>query len=118
MDKVGWHGVLLFPGVRWVGGVPADSHVQTLKLCQHLHVHRTHACITILPACSMTVTLKTIHDGARRASDDKLLFQLSSAGICTTCLAPTRFRCKYTKGEATDYSSPSHIAPLHVCRKY
>ena len=37
MDKVGRHGVLLFPGVRRVGGVPAHPHVQTLELSAHLH---------------------------------------------------------------------------------
>ena len=37
VDKVRRHGVLLFPGVRRVGGVPAHPHIQSLELSGHLH---------------------------------------------------------------------------------
>ena len=36
VNKVGWHGVLLFPGIRRIAGVPGHPHVQTLQLSIHL----------------------------------------------------------------------------------
>ena len=36
VDKVGGHGVLLFPGVGRVAGVPGHPHVETLELSAHL----------------------------------------------------------------------------------
>ena len=36
VDKVGGHGVLLFPGVGRVAGVPGHPHVESLELSAHL----------------------------------------------------------------------------------
>ena len=54
MDKVGRHGILLFPGVGRVAGVPGHPHVESLELSAHLQSsisEVTSVCRILNPSC-------------------------------------------------------------------